>query len=60
VVELEDGQIEVERQRAVGFKLLMQDEVDSLLRDARDFGPMQEAGGDDIEDLARLGAEHTR
>ncbi len=58
VIELENGQVKVERKCSVGFQFFMQDEVDTFWRDAGDLGPMQEAGCDHIEDLAWFGAEN--
>ena len=63
VIELEDGEQEVDGEGGVGRELFVEGEGDFgvLLRargaDGGDFGAMEEAVGDDVEYLARLGAE---
>jgi hypothetical protein len=60
VVELEDGEEEVERKGGVGFEFLVEDEVNFggfAAADAGDLSPVKEASGDDVVDLAGLGAE---
>jgi len=57
VVELEDGEQEMDRQGGVGFELFVQGEEDFGFRYGGDLSAVQEAVGDDVEDLARLGAE---
>ena len=64
VVELEDGEEKVDGEGCVGFQLFVEGEEDFgvLLIAARgadfgDFGAVEEAVGDDVEELAGLGAE---
>ncbi len=57
VIELEDGQQQVQRKCGVGFELFVEREQDLVFRDVGDFGAVEETSGDDIEDLAGLGAE---
>ena len=57
VIELEDGEEEMEGQGGVGFEFFVEGEVDFVFGDAGDFGAVEEAAGDDVEDLAGLGAE---
>ena len=58
VVELEDGEEEVEGKGGVGFELFVEGEVDLRFGDGRDFGSVEEAVGDDVVDLAGLGAQN--
>ena len=57
VIELEDGEQEVDGQGGVGFEFFVEDEGDFGVGDGGDFGAVEEAVGDDVEDLAGLGAE---
>jgi hypothetical protein len=58
VVELEDGEEQMDGQGGVGFELFVEGEVDfASLGDGGDLGAVEEAVGDDVEDLAGLGAE---
>jgi hypothetical protein len=57
VIELEDGEEEMEREGGVGRDLLVEDEVDLLLACADDLSPVKEAVGDDVVNLAGFGAE---
>ena len=57
VIELEDGEVEVERERGVGLEFFMQDEVDAFGRYTGDLCAVKEAGGDDVKDLANFSAE---
>ena len=57
VVELEDGEQQVDGQRGVGLEFLVQGEGDFGVGDGGDLGAVEEAVGDDVEDLAGLGAE---
>ena len=60
VIELEDGEQQVEGKARVGFELFVEGEVDlgdGAGADGGDFGAMDEAVGDDVEDLAGFGAE---
>ncbi len=57
VVELEDGEEEVEWEGGVGLELFVEGEDDFGFADADDFCAVEEAVGDDVEDLAGLGAE---
>jgi hypothetical protein len=57
VIELEDGQQQVERKGGVGFELFVKGEENFFVGDAGDFGAVEEASSDYIEDLAGLGAE---
>ena len=63
-VELEDGEQKVDGEGRVGFQLFVEGEEDFgvLLIAARgadfgDFGSVEEAVGDDVEELAGLGAQ---
>ena len=58
VVELENGEVEVERQGVVGFELLVQNEINAILRGGGDLGPVEKASGDHVEDLAGLRSQH--
>lgn len=58
VIELEDGEEKMDGKRGVGFELFMQREADFCIGDGGNFGSVQEAVGDDVVDLAGLGAEH--
>ena len=57
VVELEDGEQEMDGQRGVGFEFFVEGEEDFLVGDGGDLGAVEEAVGDDVEDLAGLGAQ---
>jgi hypothetical protein len=63
VVELEDGEEEMEGKGGVGLELFVEGEVDTGFFaveagvDGDDFGAVKEAVGYDIEDLAGFGAE---
>jgi hypothetical protein len=57
VVELEDGEKEVEWEGGVGFEFFVEGEEDFGVVDAGDFGSVEEAVGYDVVDLAGLGAE---
>jgi hypothetical protein len=57
VVELEDGEEEVEGKGGAGFELFVEGEVDLLLAYGGDLGAVEEAVGDDVVDLAGGGAE---
>ena len=57
VVELEDGEEEVEGKGGVGFELFVEGEEDLIFRDGGDLGAVEEAAGYDVEDLAGFGAE---
>jgi hypothetical protein len=57
VVELKDGQQQMKGKRGVGFEFFVEGEENFVVGDAGDFGAVQEASGDDVEDLAGLGAE---
>ena len=59
MVELEDGQEEMEGKGSVGGELFVEEEVDFLFADASDLGAVEEAVGDDVEYLAGRGAEDT-
>ncbi len=47
----------MKRKGGVGGELFVEGEVDLVFGDAGDFGAMEEAVGDDVVDLAGLGAE---
>ncbi len=57
MVELEDGDEEMEGEGGVGLELFVEGEVDGLRSDGGDRGAVEEAVGDDVIDLAGLGAE---
>jgi hypothetical protein len=57
VIEFEDGEEEMEREGGVGGELFVEDEVDLLLAYADDLGTVKEAVGNDVVDLAWLGAQ---
>ncbi len=57
VVELEDGEQQMEWEGGVGFEFFVKGEEDFVVGDAGDFGAVEEAVGDDVEDLAGFGAE---
>ncbi len=57
VVELEDGEEEVDGERGVGFELFVEEEVDLSVGDGGDLGAVEEAVGYDVVDLAGLGAQ---
>jgi hypothetical protein len=57
VVELEDGQEEMEGKGGVGFELFVEGEEDLGFGDAGDFSAVEEAVGDDVVDLAGFGTE---
>jgi hypothetical protein len=59
VVELEDGEEEMEREGGVGGELFVEGEVDLFFGGAGNFGAVEEAVGDDVVDLAGLGSEDT-
>lgn len=65
VIELEDGKQQVDGERGLRFEFFVQGEPDFGVLIAAcganfgDFGAMEEAVGDQIEDLAGLGAEDT-
>jgi len=60
VVELEDGEEEMEGESGVGLELFVEGEEDLALGDTCDLGAVEEASGDDIVNLAGRGAEHAR
>ena len=57
VIELEDGEQEVDRKGSVGFEFLVQGEGDAVGGDGGDFGAVEEAAGDEVVDLTGLGTE---
>jgi len=57
VIELEDGEEEMEGKGGVGGELFVEEEVDFLLAYARDFGSVKEAVRDDVVDLAGRGSK---
>ena len=57
VVELEDGEEEMQGKGGVGLELFVEGEEDCVFADGGDFSAVEEAVGDDVEDLAGLGAE---
>ncbi len=57
VIELEDGEQEVDGEGCVGFQLFVEGEADFGVRYRGDFGAVEEAVGDDVEELAGLGAQ---
>lgn len=57
VIELEDGEEEVEGECGFGFVFFVESEGDLVVADCGDFGAVKEAVGDDVEDLAGLGSE---
>jgi hypothetical protein len=63
VVELEDGEQEVDGEGRGGLQLFVEGEEDlgvlivAAGAEFGDFGAMEEAVGDDVEDLAGLGAQ---
>jgi len=57
VVELEDGEQEMEGKGGVGFELFMEGEGDAVGSDGGDLGAVKEAAGDEVEGLAGLGTE---
>jgi hypothetical protein len=56
-IELEDGEEEMDGECRVGFQLFVEDEGDFGVGYGGDFGAVKEAIGDDVVDLAGLGAE---
>jgi len=57
VVELEDGEEEMEREGGVGLKLFVEGELNAGFADVDDFGAVEEAVGYDVVGLAGSGAE---
>ena len=57
MIELEDGEEEMEGKSCVGLKLFVELEVNLVFVDFGDFGAMEEAVGDNVVDLAGNGAE---
>jgi hypothetical protein len=57
VIELEDGEEEMEREGSVGGELFVKGEIYLGFGDLRDFGAVEEAVGDDVVDLAGSCAE---
>jgi hypothetical protein len=57
VIELEDGEEEVEGKGSVGLEFLVEGEEDLIFADAGDLGPVEEASSYDVEDLAGFCAE---
>ena len=57
MIELEDGEEEMEGEGGVGGELFVEGEVDLFFGDSGDFGAMEEAVGDDVVDLAGFGAK---
>ena len=57
VIELEDGEQQMEGKAGVGFELFVQGEVDAIGGDGGDLGTVQEAADDEVVDLSGLGAE---
>ncbi len=57
VIELEDGEQEVQGEVGFGFELFVEGEDDADGRDGGDLGAMEEAAGNEIVNLAGLGAE---
>ena len=61
VIKFEDSEQEVEWEGSVGLEFFMEEEVYARGVRARvdvgDLGAVEEAGGDDVEDLAGLGTE---
>ena len=60
VVELEDGEQQVDGKSGVCFKFFVKGEGYFGVGDGCDFGAVEEAVGDDVVDLAGLGAEDAR
>ena len=58
VIELEDGEQQMDGESGVGLEFFVEREDDFAVGDGSNFGAMEEAVGDDVEDLAGLGAEH--
>ena len=57
VIELEDGEQQVEREGGVSLELFVQGEADAVGSDCSDLSAMEKATGDEVVDLTRLGAE---
>ncbi len=57
VIELEDGEEQVEGKGGIGLELFVEGEEDFLLGDGDDFGAVEEAVSDDVVDLAGFGAK---
>lgn len=57
VIELEDGEQEMDGEGGVSFQFFVQDEGHFAVGDGGDFGAVEEPVGDDVVDLAGLGAE---
>ena len=60
VVELEDGEQEMQGKCDVRLELFVEGEDHFVLGDGDDFGAVEEASRDDVEDLARSGTEDAR
>ncbi len=59
-IELEDGEQKMEGEGGVSQHLFMQQKNNFGIGHGDDFGPVKVSAGDDVEDLAGLGAEDTR
>ena len=59
-IEFEDGEQEMEGQSGVGQHLFMQQKNNFRIGDGDDFGAVEVSAGDDVKDLAGLGAEDAR
>ena len=57
VIELEDGEQQMDGEGCVGFEFFVEGEGDFGVGYGGDLGAVEEAVGDDVEDLAGLGAE---
>ncbi len=57
VIEFEDGQEQVYWECGVGFQFFVEDEANFLIGNGGDFGAVEEAVGDYVEDLAGFGAK---
>jgi len=60
VVELEDGEEEMEGEGCVGFEFFVQRENYLVFADCLDFGAVKEASGDDVIDLSGSGTKNAR
>jgi hypothetical protein len=58
MVELEDGEEEMEGKRSVGLEFFMEEKVNGVVGDASDLGSVEEAVGYDVIGLPGSGAEN--
>ena len=60
VIELDDGEEQMHRKRCIGFELFVESEDDFAIGDGEDFGAVQKAVRNYVENLSGLCTEDAR